>query len=249
MKKLLFLSVCCFLFLSFKVNASHIAGVELTAVHLTGDDYLITLSFYRDCSGVSADASSTVYFTSSCGSFSVALNQVSGTGSEIELYCDAMTTSCSGGSLYGVQKYEYKGIVSLPPCSDYKFYYTMCCRNPSNTITNPTSADIYIEANLDNLNAPYNSLPHFNADPTLIVCSGQQTFINNSVSDQDGDSLSYKLVTPYDDGPAGSVPYVTYNPGYSAQYPGQSNHPIKLDSLTGILTLDPSMNIAGVYAL
>ncbi len=240
------------LFLIFSINgiASHVAGVELNATHITGDNYLVTLSFYRDCSGVAVDATSTIYFNSSCGSFTVTLNQVSGTGTEIPIYCNsAYPTTCNGGLLFGVQKYEYQGIVSLPPCSSYKFYYTMCCRNPSNTIVNPTSADIYVEAKLDNLNAPYNSLPHFNTNPALIVCSGQQNFINNDVTDPDGDSISYKLVTPFDDGPVGSVPYVTYVSGYSEQYPIQSDHPIKLDSLTGLLTLDPSMNISGVYAV
>lgn len=250
MRKLIIIIPALFLIFSINGIASHVAGVELTATHITGDNYLVTLSFYRDCSGVTVDATSTIYFNSSCGSFTVTLNQVSGTGTEIPIYCNsAYPTTCNGGLLFGVQKTIYQGIVTISPCSDWIFYYTMCCRNPSNTIINSTSDDIYVEATLDNLNAPFNSLPEFFSDPAFVICNAQTSLINNSAYDSDGDSLSYKFVTPFDDGPLGAVPYVVFDSGYSANQPLPSLAPIEVDSLSGYFIVWPNLNMKCIYAL
>ena len=80
-------SLFVFFVLTSNINASHVAGCDLTYQCLGGNTYQITLSFYRDCSGVTADASSTVNFNSSCWNTSVTLNQISGTGAEITSTC------------------------------------------------------------------------------------------------------------------------------------------------------------------
>lgn len=248
MRKIITLLIVFIAFVN-NINASHVAGCDLSYTCIGGNTYQITLTFYRDCSGVSADASSTIYFNSSCGSTSVTLNQISGSGAEITSVCPGQTTSCSGGSMYGLQRYVYQGNITLSPCADWTMYYTMCCRNPSNTISNATSADIYIPATLNSVAAPCNSSPTFSNSPSTIICLGQSFCYNHGAVDPDGDSLSYSLVTPFDDGPSGSVPYVTYLSGYSATQPLPSSPPVTIDPATGDICMTPTQNITTVFAV
>ena len=82
------------------VKASHFAGADLTYTCLGGSSYQITLSFYRDCSGVSAPNTANVYFSCSSNpvfNFNVQLNQIVGSGLEITPSCPQVPTSCAGG--------------------------------------------------------------------------------------------------------------------------------------------------------
>lgn len=252
MKKITIILLFILFASSLRCYASHVAGVELTAVHDSGDRYIVTLTFYRDCSGVSVDTTASINFISTVDTFSVLLPLISGTGSELPIYCTqdlGFTTSCSGGSIYGVQEYKYQGKVNLPPSDDWKIYFSLCCRNPINTINNSTSADIYIEADLDNFNAPFNSLPSFSAEPKFVLCNGQPINLYNSANDLDGDSLAFKFITPYDDGPNGAIPIVSFNPGYYFNQPINSLFPISLNNASGYIYVNPTLNIRGVYAI
>lgn len=248
MKRLTTIFLLLFFVLT-SVKASHEAGCDLTYQCLGGNTYLITLSFYRDCSGVSADGTALINFTSSCGSTTVTLSQVAGTGQEITPVCPNQTTSCSGGSLYGVQEWVYQGQVTLTPCADWTMSYLLCCRNPSGTISDPTGASVYIPATLNSIAAPCNSSPTFSNFPTTIICNGQQFCFNHGAVDPDGDSLSYSLVTPYDQGPNGSPPNVVYIGGYTPTQPLPSNPPVTLDPATGDLCMTPTQNITTVLAI
>jgi len=198
---------------------------------------------------VSADATSTINFKSSCGTTSTTLSQTGSSGAEITSVCPGQTTSCSGGSMYGLQQYIYQGQITLTPCSDWVMSYTMCCRNPSNTIYDPTNADIYIPATLNSVAAPCNSSPSFTSYPSTIICLNQQFCYNHGAVDPDGDSLSYSLITPYDDGPGGSTPNVSYISPYTAQQPLPSSPPITIDPITGDICMTPTQNITSVFSV
>lgn len=231
-------------------RASHIAGCDLSYTCIGGNDYLITLSFYRDCSGIDVSATVLINFASSCNSFSVSLNKIAPiAGVEVTPVCPGQATTCSGGSLYGLRKFVYQGQVTLTPCSDWVISYTTCCRNPSNTISNPTSADMYIPATLNNLVAPCNSSPTFSNPPSTIICNGQQFCFNHGAIDPDGDSLVYSMVTPYDDGPLGAVPNVLYLGIYTPLQPLVSSPPVTMDPVTGDICMTPTMNITTVMAV
>jgi gliding motility-associated-like protein len=234
----------------YGARASHIAGCDLSYTCIGGNDYLITLSFYRDCSGIDEPTTVNVNFTSGCGTFTVTLNKIAPiNGVEVTPVCPGQVTTCNGGSLYGLQKFVYQGQVTLQPCADWTMSYTLCCRNQSNTISNSTSADMYIPATLNNLAAPCNSSPTFSNPPSTIICNGQQFCFNHGAIDPDGDSLVYTLVTPYDDGPGGAQPNVTYLGGYSAQQPLPSSPPVVIDPLNGDICMTPTTNITTVLAV
>ncbi len=251
MKKI-FLLLFTLILLAEVSYASHIAGADLTYTCLGGNDYLIRFSFYRDCSGVSEPSSVSINFNApSCGqNINATLYPISGTGGEVTPACPSQPTTCSGGSIYGLREWIYEAVVTLPACSDWTMSYSLCCRNPPiNTISGPSSAGIWISATLNNAAAPCNSSPSFSNPPVTIVCQGQTFCFNHGAIDPDGDSLVYSLVTPYDDGPSGSSPYVNYIGGNSATQPLPSNPPVSLDINTGDICMTPTQNVITVMAV
>lgn len=232
-----------------QVQATHDAGADLTYTCIGGNDYIITLTFYRDCSGTIEPTTAEIDFTSSCtGAFSVVLNKIPPTaGVEVTPVCPGQITTCqTGGTLYGLTRFVYQGQVTLTPCSDWTISYSLCCRNYSNTIDDPEGAYLYIQAKLNNLAAPCNSSPTFSNSPSTIFCSGQQFCYNHGALDPDGDSLVYSMTTPFDRGPGGSPVYVTYLTGYTAQQPLPSVPSVSCDPLTGDICMNPTANIITV---
>lgn len=235
----------------FNANASHIAGGDLSYTCIGGNDYLITLSFYRDCSGITEMTTESIKFTSSCtGTFNVTLNKLPPiNGIEVTPVCPGQTTTCGGGSLYGLEKFVYQGQVTLVPCADWVISFVEGNRNPSNTIVDPSYAYMYLQATLNNLIAPCNSSPTFSNPPSTIICNGQLFCYNHGAIDPDNDSLVYQLVTPYDQGPGSGSVYVTYLGGYSATQPLPSTPPVTIDALLGDICMTPTANITTVVAV
>jgi hypothetical protein len=248
MKKL-FLVILLFCGLAFNpVKASHLAAVDLAITWVGGNNYTITMVMFRDCTGIQAPAA--VYFIVACqlgpaSGFTVGpVLQAPGSGQLVTVNCPAMPTQCNGGQMYGVEAYIYQATVVLPPCAMWKVVYSECCRNPSNTITSPTSTDFYIATHLNNLDAPFSSTPVLTNYPVTILCTQQTVCQNPGAVDLDGDSLSYELVTPiasYDIWSGYS--YVNYIPPFSATQPLPSNPPVTINPYTGDLCMTPTMNI------
>ncbi|MBL0138201.1 MAG: hypothetical protein IPP86_06670 [Bacteroidetes bacterium] len=169
--------VFCFCIYSFFRNNfrhTHISGADITYTWVSGNTCTLDLTLYRDCSGVSAPNNVLVSYSSvSCNyNLSVTLNKLAGTGQEITHPCTPGLTTCSGGSNPGIQKYEYTGTVTLPAqCTDWRFGYSICCRNCAITTLSYTPPNctgvpaLYVEATLNNVAAPNNSSPIFSNIP------------------------------------------------------------------------------------
>ncbi len=214
-------------------------GSDLTYRCLGGNSYEITLSFYRDCAGIDADPTAEIFFQSSCfPASSFTISQIPGTGQEISPACPNNTTTCNGGTFTGIQEYIYRGVINLPgPCADWQFSYNLCCRN--NAITNinlPGLTQMYIYANLNNTITPCNNSPTFSNKPVPFVCRGQQFCYNHGAYDQDGDSLVYSLITPYD---SPGLP-VNYSNPWSATNPLSSSPAVTINPLTGDICMTPT---------
>ena len=101
MKKLIIITISTLLYIissTYSLKASHFAGADLTYTCLGGSTYLITLSFYKDCSGISAPTNVPINFACTSNSslnFTQTLTKLSGTGQEITPVCNLMTTACS----------------------------------------------------------------------------------------------------------------------------------------------------------
>ncbi|MGQ0828904.1 MAG: PKD domain-containing protein [Bacteroidota bacterium] len=229
--------------------ASHAQSADITYKCLGGNQYQISLSFYRDCAGVNAPNTATVNISSaSCGqNLTATLNPIPGTGVDVAPICTQMATQCTGGTHPGVQEYIYRGIITLPAqCTDWVFSFSLCCRNASiGTIVNPASENIYVEAHLNNLNYPCNSSPTFSNAPIPFVCIDQPYCFNNGSSDIDGDSLSYTLITPS----TSASTTVTYNAPYSASQPLTSLPLVTFNTATGDMCMSPTQIQVTVFAI
>jgi gliding motility-associated-like protein len=233
------------------VDASHAVGTDVTYEYIGPNQYLVTLRFYRDCDGISAPSSANVNYSSSCfAGGNITLQPIPGTGNQIppSPCLPPVTTTCQGGTGYGVQEWIYQGTVILPgPCNDWLFTYDLCCRNGAiTTIVGANGDDIYVTTLLDNLNAPTNSSPVFSAIPVTQFCVGNQFFYNQGATDIDGDSLVYSLVDAQ--GNPGPAP-LQYQPGYSGQQPVASTGPVTIDPTTGTISFIPSQIEVGVIAV
>ncbi len=240
MKKIFTLIFILIVAIQFKSQASHIMGMDISYICIGNNTYHITISFYRDCSGITPGASLFCNYSSASGcgqSGTATLTQTSG-GVEVSPLCAAQInqSSCNGGALPGVQQYIYEGDVTFPTaCNDWIFSYDDCCRNTAITNINaPGSAGIYIEALINNTlatctngSAPSNS-PIFTSYPIPYICANQAFNYNHGAFDADGDSLVYTLIDPMT--AAGTT--VTYIAPFSGTYP--------LSTTTGFVSFDPT---------
>jgi len=229
--------------------ASHAQGTDITYQCLGNNQYLIKLSFYRDCAGVSAPNSASVDISSvSCGqNFSITLNKIPGTGIDVTPICPLLTTQCNGGAYPGVQEYIYTGTVTLPAqCADWVFGFTLCCRNAAITnILNPSAENIYVESTLNNLNFNCNNSPQFLNKPIPFICVGQVTCFNNGTYESDGDSIAYKLVIPK----TSPNTTVTYLGNFSSTQPLSTATAMTFNSRRGDICISPTALEVTVLAM
>lgn len=245
-----FLMILAFLpMANHQLKASHAQGADLTYTCLGGNQYLLRLAFYRDCSGNQAPNNVTIDIASvSCNqSLSVVLNPIAGTGQDVTPICPNMLTVCNGGQNPGVQEFIYEGTVTLPmACTDWVFSFNFCCRNNAiSTIQNPGSQNIFVQSLLNNLNAPCNNSPTFSNRPIPFVCVGQSYCFNHGATDPDGDSLVYALIPPANS----ANTTVTYITPYSATQPVASNPAMTFNTTNGDICMTPSQLLVTVMAV
>jgi gliding motility-associated-like protein len=231
-----------------EVRASHAMGADLTYECLGPNQYRLTYSFYRDCDGISAPATVSVNYTSSCfGGGIVVLSPIPGSPSQISATCPNVATTCNGGTYTGIEEWIYSGIVNLPgPCADWKFSYGECCRNAAiTTVSSASSNDLYVYSLLNSVDAPCNNSPTFSNKPVPFACVGQRFCFNHGASDVDGDSITYQLITPLDDA---NTP-ITYLPPFSNTQPVMSAPPVIFNSISGDICMVPTRADVTVFAV
>ena len=249
MKKIvLLLTIILSFTFSASLNATNNVGSDLTYTCLGGNVYLITYAYYLDCSGTNAPT--TVMITFNCSSnqafnFSAALNKIPGTGQEVTPSCGCDSTTCQGGTSFGVREYVYQGQVVLASCNSWTISTSGCCRNSVSAIQNGASNQYYIETTLDNLTAPCNSSPSFTNRPISIVCNGKSFCYNHGALDPDGDSLVYSFSCPKKT----STTTVAYYPPYAVTNFLSSSSFLTLDPLTGDICFTPTMNMSSITGI
>lgn len=246
MKKLLLLISLVSLSIFTKVQASHVMGADLTFSCLGPNQYLVTLTGYRDCNGITLDGPLTLNYSSSqCGvNSTINLNQVGG-AVDITPACFSTVDACNGGNGIGIQKQIFQGILNLPPgCgSDWVLSWSMCCRNTAiTTLSNPGNEDLYIEAHLNNTLATCDNSPAFSNDPVAVYCNGFLQLYNQGAIDANGDSLHFYLMPSLN----GAGSSVAYSGGHSATNPLTTSAGTTIDPNTGQLTFTPSQSQVGV---
>jgi len=245
-----------FLFAIFLLNfftvttlrASHLAGGEVTYTWLGGNTYRIVCTLYRDCMGIAAPTTLQVILSSAtCGQIiNLPAAQVAGTGNNITLPCPGQLTTCNGGTIVGIQKWQYYLDYTLPQhCADWTFSFTLNARNAAvTTIQNPSSHNMYVEAHLNDTAYEHDS-PVFVGDPNWFYCIGLASPIDNSAMDA-YDSLGYSLIHVRGNSATDTL---SYNAGYNTYNWVSSSPLVSLDSTTGTITIHPTATEVAVYAI
>ena len=213
-------------------DAAHYMGGNITYVCQGGNNYLVTLDLFLDCSGVPA-IDQTLHYESACGSFDVLIPPPVPT--EVSQICPAqlVNSTCNGGGLQGVNLYSFQTVLNMPPCpGGWTMSWVLCCRAVTMNLVG--SAGIYLEAVLRNDLAACDDSPVFTENSVPYVCVGQEASYNFGVTEPNGDSLAYSLINAR--GFANSSSPIGYKPGYSANQPANST---SLDPVTGQLVFTP----------
>lgn len=244
---------------ALSVRAEHIIGGELYYDHLGNNLYRITLTLYRDCNGIGApfDALGNITIFNGDGSLAQVLN-VPYPGStfvpvELESPCLTLPPDLC------IETTSYVTQVTLPPSAmGYHISYQRCCRQPSivNIVT-PSASGLTCTTQIPPQGNDVNGSAHFNALPPVALCLNEPLVFDHSATDPDGDELVYSLITPFT-GASSAVPYpaqstpppytpLTWAAGYSETEQIDSQPPMTIDPVTGLLTVMPT--VQGNYVI
>ncbi len=249
---------------SVMAGATHVIGGEMFYDYLGGDQYQVTVKLYRDCGpSAQADLPNSIAIGVYNGLSNVYLFQQTinptGPAQDVPVVLDNPCLTVPPEAC--VETRTYVGTFSLPFNPDgYQMSYQVCCR--TGTIVNVVDAgnvglSLLVQVPGD---AFGNSSPRFLELPPVALCLNETLVFDHSATDPDGNELVYELCSPYlggssggnifDPGPgptpnpsqATAPPYtfIPWGGGYSAINPIQSNPPISVDPVTGILTVTPT---------
>jgi gliding motility-associated-like protein len=244
-----------------QAHATHIVGGEMNYTYLGNDSFYVKIKVYRD------SLNAVPYFDEPL-EFHVynVDNQYVNTYfiplPPVNLVVPQIDDSCFVEPPNVIVDYViYEDTLFIPGVQPgWKFSYMRCCRN--NSILNIESVDYQTgqtvpgeftgalyPANLP-LSTLENSNPEFITLPPVAICADKQLIYDHSAIDLDGDSLVYRLCTPFTGGtandPLGNAqaqlpPFqeVLFIPPYSLTNV-MGGTPLAIDSETGLLTAVPN---------
>jgi gliding motility-associated-like protein len=241
LQKNILIATVFFIFISnIKILAQGLSGAELTYNFKGNNTYEFTLIVYKDCLSNTnvSNVQSVNYASTACnlnGNFTVRLSSI-----DYMQACFAGLGQCQGGSVRSFERKTFIGTVKLTQaCTDYKFNWIGFNRNGKSTTVNAGSHPLYVEAMLNNFDAPGNSSPVFNEEPaTFLLLNQSERYYNPLVTEADGDILSYSIENPKT-GPLTNYPYKS---GFNKDLPLSLQNPLSIDSETGDLSFAPIIN-------
>ncbi|MBD2713964.1 gliding motility-associated C-terminal domain-containing protein [Microvirga sp. STR05] len=204
---LLVTALCLTFFGMHSAEASHFQGGQLTYESLGNNRYRLILRVFRDCSG--ADLYTTARFVcrpTGCATtgplvqtYTVPLKGGSTIGSPYCATAPGGTSPCDAGLPTNYETGRYDTVVTLNPAAEWRISVEDNARPDLANINGNTN--IYYEATLNNL-ANGQTIQNNSAQfdllnvPVPFVCWKQQTTLNFTATDIDGDELVYSLDRP-----------------------------------------------------
>lgn len=261
--KIVFFSLI-FLFSVNEGNSTHMVGGDFTYRCLGNGYFEITLTIRRDC-----------YFGADDAEFDekaiiAIFDQYNGPlkpnqGGILHLkyqgndtLSESLNVECGMlGDLVCVHEAIYRDTIRLPRPQKgrvHRLYYQRCCRNQSllNVESPLETGNSYMIEIDENAFLECNNSPVFNKWPDIYICANEPLNFDHSATDIDGDSLVYKLYTPFLGGTitkpkpevhADFVPYldkrINWANGFSEDNMFGSSDPLVIDPVTGIITGTP----------
>lgn len=232
-KLYLFLILPALLVLGKAAHGGHITGGNITYECLGGEEYLVSLSLYHNCTQSSLLPNQFLKFSSDCGDFfSLVTPQVF--SEEISQLCssDLPNSTCNDGPLPGMEIYKYQVEVTLPACNSWEIYWELCTRVVTDNVNNMVLPCLKVNAVLNNAEAPCNNSAFITQESIPSLCVNQPVIFNAGVNENDEDSLRFYLVPGLN---AGGAPIV-YEPGFSGESPIPG---IAIDNNSGQLSFTP----------
>jgi hypothetical protein len=234
-------------FATHSTFGSHIAGGNISVVYTgTPNTYQITLSFFRDCSGVSAPVSPFITLDNDCGVSGDLLQLPLILQQEVSALdfsqCPDVST-CQNGSLPGMELYQYQAVVTLDPCDSWTIAYASGARNPS---VNVNSGGFHIETVINTATNATNTTPTIlwspnnGFDPIPYGCAGIDKNYALNVQEPDGDSLVFSFTAAL----TGAGSPVAYGGGGTAAAPIPG---ITIDPQTGLMNFNAA--VPGNYVI
>lgn len=224
------------------VHASHIVGGDLQYRCLGNNQFEISLTLRRDCINGNPNAQfdnpAHVGIFNSAG---VLMTQLAINGvlqmrlRNNDTLNEIITKDCgiTGGNVC-VHTTTYIEVVTLPIIpGGYILAYQRCCRNFTiNNIIDPaTSGATYTLEIKEEAMRLCNKSPRLGAYPPIYICGGTAIDFDLHAQDEEGDSVVYKLCTPYlGASQAMPLPTTPSNPPYALV---QFSNPYSLTNMIG----------------
>jgi len=218
MKKLL-LILLAFLFVASS-NATHLMGGQITASQISGNQYEIKLTLFRDTTGIPM--------------YTTATFDIADIATSIQ---QSVTIPHSGAQPFfnGVEVYDYILSYTFPAAGQYKISWSDCCRNDTIlNMTNPGGEDLYLSTIITIDSMTNNSSPVFLNQPVTLAQKNSLFSYNPLPFDADGDSMAWSMDVPLSFGGDTVL-------GYTIPHAASSN-PFTLDNITGEITWMPDSN-------
>lgn len=209
------------LFTICRLEATHIVGGEFELKHVEDSTYQLKLiTYFDDVNGnpqiLQGELAISPYIFRKSDGFLMQIVNLNRT--EFEDFVPYTNSECSIESL-STRKIVFDGLITLPPSQyddpeGYLIVWERCCRN--HTITNINFPDA--TGNKFLLEIPpvvKDGEPFINSSPSLFpplsdyACINQLYYVDFAGTDTDGDSLTYKLVTPLNTAAVDAVPIPT----------------------------------------
>lgn len=191
-----------------KVSASHLVGGDLTYQCLGNNKYKVVLTVRRDCGLAFPDA--LFDDPASIGIFDKDYNLLTDLAANGQILIpfnnddtlnQVLINKCTvttGDVCVHETRYEFT--LTLPfRAGGYNLVYQRCCRNLSLTNTSdPLNTGMTLVSHLSEKSMELcNSSPVFKQWPAIYICNDVAIDFDHGATDGNGDSLVYRLVTPY----------------------------------------------------
>ncbi|MGZ4157339.1 MAG: gliding motility-associated C-terminal domain-containing protein [Bacteroidia bacterium] len=239
---------------SCSLFATHIVGGSITVKSIGSNNFIVTLTFYRDCSPGTAPFDDSVTLgvydkITNVAALEYTLPKISSTVLALGDSCFTPAGLCVEEGIYA----DTLHLLNNP--DGYYLSWQRCCRNNIiQNIVSPGSAGMVFYAEIPDP-ALGDSSPVFGSYPNAYMCVSQPNTQSFAANDSNGDSLAYFLITPLNGNASSISPIPAPSPGpysninwlapYSAADMIGGVPVMAIDVHTGLLTAKPSA--IGVY--
>ena len=215
-----YLAIAAIALSSLKASGTHLMGGEIVAQQISGLQYAIALTTYRDTLGIPMGSNAT---------FSVKDSN----GTVIMTFTTAYDSVISGNTLpmypYGVEVYFFVDTITLPYQGMFTIGWSNCCRNGAiQNISNPMGQSMFLQTEVTAMDSLNNSTPFFLVPASIFLPVNTPWQYNPLPFDPDGDSLHWDLSFPLNN-------WSSPCPGFALP-PAATNGPMTINPITGTIT-------------